>query len=99
MGRISISGVQSKHIVGVIYPNVIQFVFSRLLQLISHEKRCNKVKDCEDGTDEVNCRCGDYLKIFHPTAVCDGVIDCLDSSDEIACRKLIKLHSIQFFFV
>lgn len=66
----------------------------RLQQLISYKKRCNGLKDCEDGTDEVNCTCAEYLKNFYPDAVCDGVTDCADFSDEKNCGKLIKQVSL-----
>lgn len=58
----------------------------RMLQTIDITKRCNKVPDCEDATDEENCTCVNYLTYSHPEAVCDGVIDCFDASDEQNCR-------------
>lgn len=55
------------------------------------------MKDCEDGTDEVTCTCGEYLKIFHPDTVCDGVTDCADFTDEKNCGKLIKQVSLPLY--
>lgn len=43
--------------------------------------------DCEDGTDEFNCTCRDYLLSMQPSAICDGTIDCADLSDERNCSK------------
>lgn len=63
----------------------------RLTQIISLDKKCNKVKDCEDGTDEINCRCLDYLQNSHPSAICDGLTDCFDLSDELNCSKTFLL--------
>lgn len=56
-----------------------------MLQVIPFSKKCNKIPDCEDISDERNCSCVDYLKSFHPEGVCDGLIDCYDYSDEINC--------------
>ncbi|XP_051870429.1 uncharacterized protein LOC127569668 [Pristis pectinata] len=57
---------------------------------------CNGVKDCENGTDELNCtdsvpctnityKCKNNLCILKKNAKCDGTIDCLDGSDEMSC--------------
>ncbi|XP_069744643.1 transmembrane protease serine 7 isoform X4 [Narcine bancroftii] len=57
---------------------------------------CNGVKDCENGTDELNCtdsvpctnityKCKNNLCIQKKTAKCDGTIDCTDGSDEMSC--------------
>ncbi|XP_072384349.1 serine protease ndl [Diabrotica undecimpunctata] len=58
------------------------FACESLLQLIPFHKKCNKIVDCEDGTDESNCKCVDYVKSHNPKAVCDGITDCHDLSDE-----------------
>ncbi|XP_043801494.1 serine protease nudel-like, partial [Apis laboriosa] len=62
------------------------FTCSRLLQSITIEKRCDRVVDCEDSTDELNCTCKDYLQNLRPTAICDGYADCDDLTDERDCE-------------
>lgn len=59
-----------------------------LIQTITINKRCDKHLDCEDGTDEEDCTCRDYLLNFQPTAICDGHMDCDDEMDEIYCGTL-----------
>lgn len=59
----------------------------RLLQIISIKHRCNRVIDCEDGTDEQYCSCKEYLASSYPDAICDGTMDCEDGSDEKNCCK------------
>ncbi|CAH1999694.1 unnamed protein product [Acanthoscelides obtectus] len=58
-----------------------------MLQLIPMKKKCDKVYDCEDGTDETNCLCVDYLKVINDSCICDGITDCDDLSDEADCNK------------
>lgn len=65
------------------------------MQLISYEKRCNKIKDCDDGTDEMNCSCVDYLTNSNPSNVCDGITDCFDLSDEKSCGEYDNLFDWQ----
>ncbi|KYM93914.1 Thyrotropin-releasing hormone-degrading ectoenzyme [Cyphomyrmex costatus] len=57
-----------------------------LIQTIKINKRCDKHLDCEDGTDEEDCTCRDYLLNFHPTAICGGHLDCDDETDEKYCE-------------
>lgn len=66
--------------------------------MVPIRKRCNRILDCEDGTDESECKCVDFLKLSHPEAICDGVVDCEDSTDESFCCKNMnemKIKSIQ----
>lgn len=57
-----------------------------MLQIIPLKEKCNKIINCEDGTDETACRCVDYLEqSSFGTAICDGITDCKDLSDEEFC--------------
>ncbi|XP_012251446.2 serine protease nudel [Athalia rosae] len=56
-----------------------------LIQTIDLSKRCDRIVDCQDGTDEVNCTCKDYLSKVNPSSICDGHIDCADNTDEDNC--------------
>ncbi|XP_076624870.1 serine protease nudel isoform X2 [Colletes latitarsis] len=62
------------------------FACRSMLQSISMDKRCDRVIDCEDSTDEINCTCKEYLMNVKPTAICDGYTDCDDGTDEEDCR-------------
>ncbi|XP_017781082.1 PREDICTED: serine protease nudel-like isoform X2 [Nicrophorus vespilloides] len=49
--------------------------------------RCNQLVDCNDGSDEKNCNCADYLRSqFLLRKICDGIVDCWDYSDENQCE-------------
>lgn len=65
-----------------------------MIQSIPMTARCNKIIDCEDGTDEVNCTCKDILMNVHPSAVCNGRVDCYDATDEKDCSN----NFIKFFY-
>ncbi|KAK2585023.1 hypothetical protein KPH14_008548 [Odynerus spinipes] len=62
------------------------FTCQLLIQSIPMSKRCDKILDCEDGTDELNCTCKDTLSAFRPEAICDGHVDCEDRTDEENCQ-------------
>lgn len=47
--------------------------------------RCDRKADCEDGTDELDCTCTDYLITFDDKLICDGRPDCADGQDEQDC--------------
>ncbi|XP_076761416.1 serine protease nudel [Xylocopa sonorina] len=66
-----------------VFPTV--FTCSRLLQTIPIEQRCNRILDCEDGTDEMDCTCKEYLLHIESNAICDGYADCDDQTDEQGC--------------
>ncbi|XP_012280703.1 serine protease nudel [Orussus abietinus] len=61
------------------------FICKRLVQTISAEQKCDRISDCEDGTDESDCSCKDFLLHERPGAICDGRVDCYDGSDEENC--------------
>ncbi|KAF5300956.1 hypothetical protein FQA39_LY10926 [Lamprigera yunnana] len=55
-------------------------------QCLPDTTRCNQLLDCNDGTDEKDCNCADYLKSqYLLRKICDGVVDCWDFSDENLC--------------
>lgn len=68
-----------------------------MLQIVPMSKKCNRIYDCEDGTDEVNCTCVDYIKHDNPNAICDGITDCVDLTDEADCGT--KIYKKQYFFI
>ncbi|KAK5649545.1 hypothetical protein RI129_000574 [Pyrocoelia pectoralis] len=61
--------------------------WKQIKQTISISKVCDRNADCEDASDEENCRCVDYLKYQFPSTLCDGVTHCLDKSDEDNCSN------------
>ncbi|XP_034249333.1 uncharacterized protein LOC117650158 isoform X2 [Thrips palmi] len=61
------------------------FACKRTPQVVAASRRCDRAVDCVDGTDEMECRCADYLRVSRPDALCDGSPDCLDGSDEQGC--------------
>lgn len=62
--------------------------------MIPFNEKCDRVVNCEDGSDESDCSCVDYLKRFHKDAICDGVTDCKDMSDESDCGKLTRKYKV-----
>lgn len=60
-------------------------IFDSLPQDIPLEWYCDTEVDCEDGTDEINCTCADYLEVTDESLICDGIIHCYDLSDEKSC--------------
>jgi hypothetical protein len=64
-----------------------------LLQTILFDKKCDRIVDCEDGTDESECSCVDYLRRYHKEAICDGITDCKDMSDEVECGRYRAINN------
>ena len=65
-------------------------------QSIPYHHRCDRKADCEDGTDELDCTCTDFLLTFDEKLICDGVIDCADGQDEADCCKYFTKNIITF---
>ncbi|XP_063244111.1 uncharacterized protein LOC134543168 isoform X2 [Bacillus rossius redtenbacheri] len=61
------------------------FACTTISQQILASRRCDKTLDCEDGSDEANCTCRDYLLHSHPEVLCNGETDCRNQSDEDNC--------------
>lgn len=66
----------------------------RILQKINLKNRCDHIVDCDDGTDEVNCTCKDYLQLELRDLICDDHVDCSDGTDEDDCGTLHSLVSL-----
>ncbi|XP_072940091.1 serine protease ndl [Epargyreus clarus] len=62
-----------------------EFQCQRILQTVPYVNRCDRKADCEDGTDEFDCTCIDYLTTFDNTLICDGNFDCSEGEDENDC--------------
>ncbi|XP_055910873.1 serine protease nudel [Eupeodes corollae] len=62
-----------------------KFVCEKIPQIIDISNRCDRIADCEDGTDEDGCTCRQYLKGPLNILICDGKIDCDDFTDEDDC--------------
>ncbi|XP_045490319.1 serine protease nudel isoform X3 [Pieris rapae] len=63
----------------------IHFRCHKIPQIISFKNRCDHKADCEDGTDELDCTCIDYLATFENQLICDGNYNCADGQDEVDC--------------
>ncbi|CAG9133134.1 unnamed protein product [Plutella xylostella] len=68
------------------------FECRRINQSIPYHHRCNHKADCEDGTDELDCSCVDYVTTFDEKLICDGVVDCADGHDELNCYSCADDH-------
>ncbi|XP_053603895.1 serine protease nudel isoform X2 [Plodia interpunctella] len=71
--------IRKKHLIPT------EFECRQISQIIPRKYRCDHKADCEDGTDELDCTCTDYLTTFDKNLLCDGVFDCADGQDEVDC--------------
>ncbi|XP_017028686.1 serine protease nudel [Drosophila kikkawai] len=62
-----------------------KFVCKKMPQIVDIQMRCDRKADCEDGTDELDCSCKDYLSGSLKSLICDGKEDCEDHTDEQDC--------------
>ncbi|XP_038610031.1 sortilin-related receptor isoform X2 [Tachyglossus aculeatus] len=75
---------------------------------IPNWKRCDGQPDCQDGTDETNCRtpssqtcvsgkfkCEDGEICLVLSERCDGFLDCSDGSDERGCTEETVVYKVQ----
>lgn len=69
-----------------------EFKCRRILQMIPFNQRCDHKADCEDGTDELDCTCSDYLSTYDENVICDGIFDCADGQDESDCYSCPEQH-------
>ncbi|KAM9255799.1 sortilin-related receptor isoform 2-T2 [Cariama cristata] len=84
-----------------------EFECQQLHKCIPNWKRCDGLRDCQDGTDERNCpthstlscpngyKCEDGEACIMVTERCDGYLDCSDSSDERNCTDDTIVYKVQ----
>lgn len=74
---------------------------------IFEDLRCDMIPDCQDESDELDCRYSDSNKCPPPNLFCDtkcvthdkicnGIADCLNGEDEAECNTTIEVEKCDF---
>ncbi|KAM8927924.1 sortilin-related receptor [Pelodytes ibericus] len=84
-----------------------EFECKKWKSCIPNWKRCDGIRDCQDGTDELHCPthgptpcingslCEDGEACIALSDNCDGFLDCSDGSDESNCTDDTIVHKVQ----